>query len=85
MERHAGPLQWSKRSPQGQAHHCIINVEGGCEEENLDVRRGTVCYTATPGEKPVRDAMSGQVLDRDLVAVVRQKALKYLLVKEVWL
>ena len=62
-------------------------AEAESEEEYIDAPHGneTVCYAATSGEKPIRDTMSGQVPDRDLVAVACQKELKYFLVKEVWL
>ena len=35
--------------------------------------------------KPIRDAMTGQVLDRNLIMVARQKELSYFLAKEVWM
>ena len=63
------------------------DAEAETKEEYTDVPHGseTVCDAATSEEKPIRDAMSGQVLDRGLVAAARQKELKYFLVKEVWL
>ena len=70
---------------------CILAIseeaEAESEEEYNDVPHGDgkVCYTAAFGEKPIRDAMSGQVLERNLVMVARQKELKYFLAKEVWM
>ena len=64
----------------------VLDVEGGDEEEYVDVPHGneTVCYTTTPGEKPTRDAMTGHVLDRSQVAVARHKAFNYFLASDIW-
>ena len=71
-------------SPEGKRIMAISeDAEAESEEEYTDVHHGseTVCYAATSDGKPIRDAMSGQVLDRGLVAVARQKELKYFLAK----
>ena len=36
-------------------------------------------------DRPIRDALTGQVLDKDLVAAARKKELDYFLTKNVWL
>ena len=61
--------------------------EGESEEEHPDERhKSDQAYYAVPqDEKPIKDAMSGQVLDKGMVAIARQKELKYFLAKEVWL
>ena len=38
-----------------------------------------------PQDQPIRDALTGQVLERDLVAAARKKELDYFLTKKVWL
>ena len=62
-------------------------AEGEIEEECADVLHGDeqVCYAIPQAEEPIKDAMSGQLLDRSLVDVARQKELKYFLAREVWL
>ena len=57
------------------------------EEERPDAssKDNSSCYATPQAEKPIKDAMSGQVLDRGLVAIARQKELKYFLAREVWL
>ena len=53
---------------EGKRIMAISNdAEAESEAEYADARHGseTVCYAATSEEKPLRDAMSGQVLDRD--------------------
>ena len=66
-----------------------ISEDAGAESEwrygDVPHGSGAVCYTATPGEKPIRDAMSGQTLGSRLVAIARQKGLTYFLATEVWL
>ena len=61
--------------------------ENGSEEEHQDEHRGADkhCLAVPQGEKPIKDAMSGQILDKVMVAIARQKGPKYLLAKEVWL
>ena len=55
------------------------------EEPPDEARDDRLCYATPQAEKPIKDAMSGQILDRGLVAIARQKELKYFLAKEVWL
>ena len=52
------------------------------EEEYTDVPHGDggVCYSTSSAEEPIRDSMSGGPLGRELVAMARQKELKYFLV-----
>ena len=66
----------------------LVKTWSGGDEEESEEEHPDVCrsYYAIPqAEKPIKDAMSGQILDRGLVAIARQKELKYFLAKEVWL
>ena len=62
-------------------------AEEESDEERTDVPHGEakVCYAVPSSAKPIKDAMSGQLLDSGLVAIARQKELKYFLAKNVWL
>ena len=62
-------------------------AEEESDEERTDILHGEekVCYAIPSSAKPINDAMSGQLLDGGLVAIARQKELKYFLAKNVWL
>ena len=53
--------------------------EAGSEEETSCL--ATAHNHERPQERPVRDALTGQVLDRDLVAIARKKEMNYFLFK----
>ena len=70
-----------------EAKH-ILALSGGDEEESeeehpdVSSKDNKPCYATPQAEKPIKDAMSGQILDRGLVAIARQKKLKYFLAKK---
>ena len=68
----------------------IMAISGAAGKESEDKYADTphgaevVCYAVAPAEGPIRDAMSGRILDRDLATAARQKEFKHSLADEAW-